>query len=155
MSDTTKSQVFKAVKLCFRFLVGRSGHVAGYRLLESTFKITGKKGLKGGLTEYGFTVVGEYMSEFSGEMTEGGMTNTDLSKPSEELKGKIVLDSLFNLTRKKSGKIRLSPWDCLDPDKAGQQRGTSSGKKNIVTLSDRDKEVLVRAMGIIKGESDE
>lgn len=102
------ARVFERVRECMRSLVGGSGHLGSYSLDRETFRITAARALDGGLTEYDFVVRGSLEDEF---------TVYDEATPpprEEELRGTIVLDASFGLTRDDAGRVRLRPWTVFE-----------------------------------------
>jgi hypothetical protein len=101
--------VFDQLQRCLNGLVGGSGHLASYTMRRSTFRITKTEKLGGGETRYFFTAHALLESEFT--------TYSSEREPDwEEIGGSIVLDENFDLTRDEEGKIKLDPWNCIDPD---------------------------------------
>ena len=95
MSNDLK--VFKEIKKCMRSLSSTSGHLGGYLLDESSFRIVKSEGAASRCT-YSFTVTGQYESEF------------DREYPPEELQGSITLDENFKVIVENE-KALLHPWN--------------------------------------------
>jgi hypothetical protein len=104
-----REKVFRQVRHGLQDLVGGSGHLASLHILEPSFRIAAVEKLPGGLTEYYFTALAHRESEFT-------IAREDQPEPPpERIRGSIVLDAHFQLTRDDRGNIRLQPWRTWGP----------------------------------------
>ena len=134
--DETERRVFKQVRRCMQNLVGGSGHLAAYHISEDSFQITSRTDLGDGLTAYEFQGLAGYESEFT-VACEPDLDPAPWAADREQLEevaGRIVLDESFSLTRDESGRVRLDPWKCLDPDKLGGDMAEGAGQDGIDAL---------------------
>ena len=108
MEDQKTQKVFEQVRRCLSNLVGGSGHLASFHVTADTFQITEAQKLADGLTEYHFSARAYRESEFT------VATEDEPEQPPETIRGSIVLDGKFQLTRDEGGRIRLQPWRTLE-----------------------------------------
>lgn len=107
-SAETRRQVFERVRDCMRSLVGSSGHLGSYSLDADTFEIVGETAVGDGVTEYEFAVTGSLETEFT--VYDEGQP----ARPPDRLRGSIVLDRSYGLTRDETGRVRLRPWTVFE-----------------------------------------
>lgn len=101
-------RVFERVRHCMSSLVGGSGHLGSYSIDADDFEIVRASALGAGLTEYEFVTSGSLESEFTVH------DDDHPSAPPERLRGTIVLDVRFELTRDAAGRVRLHPWTVFE-----------------------------------------
>lgn len=104
----TRQKVFDQVRRCLMNLVGDSGHLASFHVTADTFQITEAQKMADDLTEYHFSAQAYRESEFT------VATDDEPEPPPETIRGSIVLDGEFQLTRDQEGRIRLQPWRTLE-----------------------------------------
>jgi len=108
MDAEIKKKIFDQMQRCLMNLVGGSGHLACFHIVADTFQIARVERLADDLTEYHFTAQAYRESEFTVTIED------EPEPPPETIRGSIVLDDEFQLTRDEAGRIRLQPWRTLE-----------------------------------------
>ena len=134
MNKQITEKVFRRVQSCMNALVGGSGHLAAFYLIEESFRITKTKEVGGKGIQYHFTALAYRESEFT-EYTD------DYKPETERLSGSIVLDGDFNYVRNEKGEIMLAPWKCLDPEQVKKSSDDDMDRllNEVFAMKDEDK----------------
>lgn len=106
MDEEIKKEVSKKIQYCLERLVGGSGHLASYSIIQETFTITKIEDMDGESKRFYFKAEAFYESEFT--------VYSDENKPNPKvISGSIVLDKDYGFVRDSKGRVILEPWNTI------------------------------------------